>query len=35
MHADMYPDRALAPGNSPRSALTEYLNAHSEFEIDK
>ena len=33
--ADMYPDRGWGPGNSPRSALTEYLNAHSEFEIDK
>ena len=32
--ADTYPDRLWGPGNSPTSALTEYLQTHSEFEID-
>ena len=35
MPAEMYPNRPWGPGNSPRSALIEYLNGHSEFEIDK
>ena len=35
MPADMYPDRAWGPGNSPKTALTEYLVSHGEFEIDK
>jgi cephalosporin hydroxylase len=33
--ADMYPDRPWGPGNSPKSALREFLKMHPEFEIDK
>lgn len=33
--ADLYPDRVWGPGNSPKSALTEYLKTHNEFEIDE
>lgn len=32
--ADMYPDRLWGPGNSPKSALLEYLKTHGEFEVD-
>jgi cephalosporin hydroxylase len=32
---DMYPDRPWAPGNSPKSAVKQYLRAHREFVIDK
>ncbi|MBU0484992.1 MAG: cephalosporin hydroxylase family protein [Proteobacteria bacterium] len=35
MPADMFPDRPWGPGNSPKTAVWEYLKAHSEFEIDK
>ena len=30
-----YPDRSWGPGNSPKSAVNEYLKAHPEFSIDK
>ena len=32
--ADMYPDRPWGPGNSPKSALQEYLRTHREFVSD-
>ena len=35
MPADMFPDRPWRPGNSPKTAVWEYLKTHSEFEIDK
>jgi cephalosporin hydroxylase len=35
MPADMFPDRPWGPGNSPKTAVWEYLKNHSEFEIDK
>src|SRR6266513_4507944 len=35
MPADMFPDRPWGPGNNPKTAVWEYLKAHSEFEIDK
>ena len=35
MPADMFSDRPWGPGNSPKTAVWEYLKAHSEFEIDK
>lgn len=35
MPPDMYPDRPWGPGNNPKTAVLEYLNAHPEFEIDK
>ena len=31
----MYPNRPWGPGNSPKSAVVEYLKAHSEFQIDR
>src|SRR5688572_3244811 len=31
----MYPDRPWRPGNSPKSAVTEFLRANPGFEIDK
>ena len=33
--AAMFPDRPWGPGNNPKTAVWEYLKAHSEFEIDK
>jgi cephalosporin hydroxylase len=30
-----YPDRSWGPGNNPKTAVWEYLKAHSEFEINK
>lgn len=33
--ANMHGDRCWGPGNSPKSAVHEYLRSHSEFEIDK
>jgi cephalosporin hydroxylase len=33
--ADMYPDRPWKPGNSPKSAVHEFLRSNSGFEIDK
>lgn len=35
MPADMFPDRPWHPGNSPKTAVWEYLKKHPEFEIDK
>lgn len=32
--ADVYPDRPWGPGNSPKSALQEYLRTHPEFVSD-
>lgn len=31
----MYRNRPWGPGNSPKSAVVEYLKVHSEFEIDR
>jgi cephalosporin hydroxylase len=33
--ADIYSDRPWGPGNNPRTAVTEYLKSHPEFEIDR
>lgn len=35
MPADMFPDRPWGPGDSPKTAVWEYLKTHPEFEIDK
>lgn len=35
MPGDMFTDRPWGPGNSPKSAVWEYLESHSEFEIDR
>ena len=35
MPADMFADRAWGPGNSPKTAVSEYLRTHPEFEIDR
>ena len=35
MPADMFPDRPWGPGNSPKTAVWEYLKTHPEFVIDK
>jgi cephalosporin hydroxylase len=35
MPADMCKDRPWGPGNSPKTAVWEYLKTHSEFEVDK
>ena len=35
MSPEMFPDRPWGPGNSPKSAVQEYLKSHSEFQIDK
>jgi len=35
MPKDAYPNRPWEPGNSPKTAVYEYLKTHSEFEIDK
>ena len=35
MPADMFPDRPWGPGNNPKTAVWEYLKAHTEFEVDK
>ena len=35
MSAEMFPDRPWGPGNSPKTAVWEYLKTHVEFEIDK
>lgn len=32
--SDMYPDRPWGPGNSPRSAVNDYIKQHPEFVID-
>ena len=33
--ADMFPDRPWAPGDSPKTAVHEYLESHPEFIVDK
>lgn len=35
MPDSMFPDRPWGPGNNPKTAVWEYLETHSEFEIDK
>jgi cephalosporin hydroxylase len=35
MPASVFSDRPWGPGNSPKSAVWEYLKEHPEFEIDK
>jgi len=32
---EMFPDRPWGPGNSPKTAVIEYLKNHLDFEIDK
>lgn len=32
---DLFPNRPWGPGNSPKTAVWEYLKTHDEFEIDK
>ena len=32
---NMYPNRPWGPGNSPKSAVVEYMKSHTEFEIDR
>lgn len=34
MPAEMFPDRPWCPGNSPKTAVKEYLQDHPEFAID-
>lgn len=34
MPAEMFPDRPWCPGNSPKTAVMEYLGTHLEFSID-
>ena len=35
MPAEMFGDRPWGPGNSPKTAVREYLKSHPEFQIDK
>jgi len=35
MPADTAPDRPWGPGNNPKTAVWEFLETHTEFEIDK
>jgi len=35
MPAEMFPDRPWRPGNNPKTAVSEYLKKHPEFQIDK
>lgn len=35
MPADMFPDRPWGPGDNPKTAVHQYLEAHPEFEIAK
>lgn len=35
MPEEMFPDRPWGPGNSPKTAVWEFLKSHPEFEIDK
>jgi cephalosporin hydroxylase len=35
MPAEFFHDRPWAPGNSPKTAIRQYLREHPEFEIDK
>ena len=32
---EMFPDRPWGPGNNPKTAVSEYLKMHPEFQIDK
>jgi cephalosporin hydroxylase len=32
---EMFPDRPFGPGNSPKTAVFEFLKSHPEFEVDK
>jgi len=32
--AEMFPDRPWGPGNSPKTAVRQYLGSHPEFEVD-
>lgn len=34
LDSEMYPDRSWGPGNSPQSAVHEFLKTCSDFEID-
>jgi cephalosporin hydroxylase len=33
--ADLFPDRPWGPGNSPKTAVRKYLEAHDEFVVDQ
>lgn len=33
--SELYPDRPWGPGNSPKTAVHEFLKVHPEFEIDR
>lgn len=33
--AEMFPDRPWRPGDNPKTAVSEYLKSHSEFEIEE
>jgi cephalosporin hydroxylase len=35
MPKELFPDRPWGPGNSPKSAVWEYLKSHPEFNIDE
>jgi cephalosporin hydroxylase len=35
LSADKFPDRPWGPGNNPKTAVWEFLESHSEFEIDR
>jgi len=35
MPTELFLDRPWEPGNSPRTAVTEYISTHPEFEVDK
>jgi cephalosporin hydroxylase len=35
MPGEAYPDRPWGPGNSPSTAVREYIEAHPEFEVDQ
>ena len=35
MPKEMFKDRSWGPGNSPKTAVWEYVKNHPEFEIDK
>ncbi len=35
MPGEMYPDRSWGPGNSPMTAVSDFLLNHSQFEVDR